>query len=181
MLGLDARIVGVDYSERAISFAKAFNPGIEFFVQDLTLLDLPYRFDQIILNEVIEHIPPEMLPEIIRRIAAHLKDEGMLVVSVPSANKPVSAKHYQHFTPESLEKTLRPYFSITSLECYGRSGKEKRLSLLKKIVMVSFPFRKKIAPVRKLVEYLPKYYEKNMAHAGPKDCKGLIAVCRKNK
>src|SRR5438132_3885481 len=29
------KVVGVDMSERAISFARAFNPEIEFFVQNL--------------------------------------------------------------------------------------------------------------------------------------------------
>jgi len=40
----------VDYSERAISFARAFNPKTEFFVQDLTALNMSYSFDQIVVN-----------------------------------------------------------------------------------------------------------------------------------
>jgi len=116
-----------------------------------------------------------------KRLSKHLKAGGILVVSVPSANKPVSPKHFQHFTKESLEKTLQPYFSISEIEGYGLIGRERRLVLLKKMAMVLYPFRKKAGAVNRLVDYLPKYYEKNIARAGIKDCTGYIAVCRKSK
>ena len=115
----------------------------------------------------------------LERLSPHLKDDGIMVLTVPSANKPVSAKHYQHFTPEGLSRTLEPYFEVVDVAGYGVVRNQKRLSMLKKIVAVVFPFRNRIKLVRRIVDYLPEYYEKEVASGRPEECAGLIAVCRK--
>lgn len=69
----NVKIVGIDFSEPAILFARAFNPNLDFFVQDLEHLHFPYQFDYVILTEVIEHLIPEKIPIILRNIARVLK------------------------------------------------------------------------------------------------------------
>ena len=50
----NVRVAGVDYSEKAIAFARAFNPELEFYVSDLLSLDLPAKFDTVVLLETLD-------------------------------------------------------------------------------------------------------------------------------
>lgn len=107
----DKQLLGVDVSERAIRFARAFNPDIEFVAQDVTVSALPRQFDVATLIEVMEHIPPAKLGEFMRAVAQCLRKNGRLVVTVPHQNKPLIKKHYQHFTAKNLLAALDPYFT----------------------------------------------------------------------
>lgn len=104
------RLLGVDISEQAIRFARAFNPGIEFMAQDVTVSALPHRFDVATLVEVLEHIPPAKLDDFVSAVARCLRKNGRLVATVPHRNKPLIKKHHQHFTAENLLAALNPHF-----------------------------------------------------------------------
>ena len=49
----DVDVTGIDYSERALAFAKAFSPEVEFSVQDLKDIKLEGQFDTIVLIETL--------------------------------------------------------------------------------------------------------------------------------
>ena len=103
------KLVGVDFSERAIGYAKAFNPNIEFLCGDITdpsLID--EKFHIVTIIETLEHISPTELPKFVKGLHNCLKDDGTLVLTVPSTNSPLRGKHFQHFSDESLEKILKP-------------------------------------------------------------------------
>lgn len=98
------RVVGADLSEKAIRFARAFNyeNGAEFYRGDLA--DIEEKFDIITLIETIEHIPDEQVERFISNIYDRLNGGGMLIVSVPTDNIPVAAKHYRHYNLDLLRK-----------------------------------------------------------------------------
>jgi SAM-dependent methyltransferase len=105
-------IHATDYSERALAFAKLFVPGVETAVADLA--KLPYAdqsFDRVFLIETLEHIIPDMIPAIVREFARILRPEGELIITVPSTLLPVSKKHYQHFSADSLAAAVSPEFT----------------------------------------------------------------------
>jgi SAM-dependent methyltransferase len=175
-----AKIVGLDYSKRAIEFAKIFNPKVEFFVKDLKELDLPYKFDYITFIETLEHINPHDIPLILTNLAHHLKDDGKLIITVPSKNIPVSKKHYQHFDPQSIANTLTPTFKVETIIGNSKLGPQRIIfNILQIIGIFIYPLRNKISLVRKLYSFLGNYYHKNIGRANPKKCTRLIVVCTK--
>ncbi len=105
--GTERRLMGVDYSERAIELAKALNPRLDYRVADITSEDVEeHKFDVVTLVEVIEHIPPDDLPRFVERAVSFLRPGGRLVLTVPHRNCPVSDKHFQHFDSQMLRNLL---------------------------------------------------------------------------
>jgi len=174
----NVEIVGVDFSEQAIRFAKAFNPGVEFFVQDIEQLNLPYQFDQIVLMEVLEHFMPSKIPLILRNISNLLKDDGKLLITTPSTNLAIESKHYQHFTKESLQATIEQYFNILEISGVMSKNHNHFFNLMRKIGYLAYPFRNNIAVARNFISYINKYSKKHFI-GNPDECYGLIAVCGK--
>ncbi len=176
--------MGVDFSENAVRFARAFNPGAEFFAQDLENLNLPYKFDYIVLIEALEHFVPNRLPIILENLFNALKEDGKLVLTVPSTNLPLTAGagHYQHFTGESLRETLKDYFRINRLIGHSKTGVRQRLfQTLSAVGVLLLPFRAKLRLVDSYYKFLKNYYVKNVETGKPEDCNRLIAVCEKKK
>lgn len=106
---------GVDLSERAILFAKAFNYGNGSTFESCDVSVLSKKYDVITLIETIEHIPEEVIPGFVKSIAGRLNKEGRVVVSVPSVNFPVIPKHYRHYNIELIQKQFEG-FTIESTE-----------------------------------------------------------------
>lgn len=100
------KLIGIDYSEKAILFARAFNyeNGSEFMCGDVC--DLNGSFDVITIIEVLEHIPDDQMKNITDSIYNLLSPNGRLIVSVPSVNDPLNSKHYRHYILDSLVQTL---------------------------------------------------------------------------
>ena len=101
---------GIDLSERAIAFARAFNPDIEFEPIDISAIKDKYA--AITLIEVLEHVPDSDLTRLVQNVAPCLEQEGFLLVTVPTTNLPLNRKHYRHYTLELLTDTLAPTFRI---------------------------------------------------------------------
>lgn len=177
----DIEIVGVDHSERAISFAKAFNPKIEFHVSDLSKLSFEEEFDIAILMEVLEHIPPDNIPIAISELWQALKTKGRLLVSVPTTNLPPSEKHYRHFTIESLENLFTPMFQITKIVGHLRTGKTwKRFLRLQKYAELAWPMRNKVPGINKFLKYIENYHRTNVETSSVEQAGRLLLLLRKN-
>lgn len=103
-------VVGIDYSERAIGFARLLTPEAEFHLADARCLheQHPWRgaFDAALCVEVLEHIDGQYHADVVSGIAACLKPGGTLVVAVPSEHMPTNRWHYQHFTRDECVKML---------------------------------------------------------------------------
>ena len=108
--GFDIR--GIDYSERAILLARAMTlgMGIPFEVVDATCsLDVAMagsRFDVIVFREVIEHLTEDEVSRALVGARDLLRDNGVLVVSVPTVRVRVPAKHLRHYTDVLLRDVL---------------------------------------------------------------------------
>ena len=89
------RRVGVDLSEKAISYAKAFHPDVDYRCVDIK--DLDENFDVITCIEVLEHIPEEQLYSFIKNLFRRCNPGGKLIISVPTKILPVNKKHYRHY------------------------------------------------------------------------------------
>lgn len=108
----DARITGIDYSERGIQLARALNPGLDFRCQDIVRCAPMETFDVVTLVEVFEHIPPGLTADFIAALRSLVNEDGHLIVTVPHQNVPVSRKHFQHFSAASLKAHFEPYFEL---------------------------------------------------------------------
>jgi len=104
------RLLGVDYSRRAIELAKVMSPNVEYECRNILDEDISEDFDVATLVEVLEHILPEELDSFLEATCRLLEEDAMLVATVPHVNKPVSDKHYQHFDRSKLEELLDPHF-----------------------------------------------------------------------
>jgi len=89
------RRVGVDLSDKAISYAKAFHPNVDYRCADIK--DLDENFDVVTCIEVLEHIPEEQLCSFVQNLFGRCNSGGKLIISVPTKILPVNKKHYRHY------------------------------------------------------------------------------------
>jgi SAM-dependent methyltransferase len=79
-------IIGVDVDPQLIEAARTDHPGPVWLVADLATFDLseagyPEQFDAAVLaGNVMTYVAPETEADVLRRVAAHVKPEGAIVV-----------------------------------------------------------------------------------------------------
>ena len=98
------RALGIDLDARAIRFARAFAPeveGLEFRCRDVAELESG-AFSTVTVVEVLEHVPDEALPAFTGHVDRVLAPGGTLILTAPSTNLPLVAKHHRHYTADSL-------------------------------------------------------------------------------
>jgi hypothetical protein len=81
--GVPAR--GIDLGEESVALCR--QKGLDAEVADLyTYLDAltPGALDGIFSSQVVEHLPPERLPEMIKLCAAKLRKGGVLALETPN-------------------------------------------------------------------------------------------------
>ena len=118
----DVEVLGVDNSERSVALANAMNTDIEYISRDILAEQVEITYDVVTAIEVLEHIEPADLERFLEAIEDALADGGLLVLTVPHANKPVSEKHYQHFDGEALTELLTPRFENLELIPFDRQS-----------------------------------------------------------
>lgn len=75
--------VGLDGSKAFVAMARA-SSGCEVLHQDFLAMRLPeHRFDGVFANASLFHVPSQVLPKVLREIAATLKPRGVLFCSNP--------------------------------------------------------------------------------------------------
>ncbi|PKM91833.1 hypothetical protein CVU82_01340 [Candidatus Falkowbacteria bacterium HGW-Falkowbacteria-1] len=111
MLGDKNKIYGVDYSERAIKFAKLFNEESKsktFSCQSISDLDFSGDYFDLIVNlAVFEHIRPDVCGDVLKELNRVIKGDGKLIMAVPTKNLPKPGKHYRHFCYDEIETLLK--------------------------------------------------------------------------
>lgn len=167
------RLLGVDFSARAVEYARLLNPGLRFAREDIADGVAPTEpFDVVTLIETLEHVPPAELGEFVAGLRRRVSEGGLLVVSVPSKNIKMSAKHYQHFDLGSLKAALAPHFGVEEHFYLNRISKWDRLL---SAVLTNRYF---ILNERRLLNALFRRYERSLLAARESDCKRICVVCR---
>lgn len=118
LLTKSARLVcgyDIDY----LDFAKWAFPRVKFLRHNITDKVLPYKYDYILLVDVIEHIEQDKLA--IENLKQSLKDHGTLILSTPNSASRYrkSENHIREYTPETLKNLLESVFSNVKLMSYG--------------------------------------------------------------
>lgn len=77
-------LYGIDISDTAVANLKKRLKG-HFFVQSIYKLTFKKKFfDVVMALEVLEHIPPSKILKVLSSIKKILKDNGVLIISVPT-------------------------------------------------------------------------------------------------
>ena len=94
------KVTGIDFSAPAIDLARLLVPDAEFAVGDLTRLEGEEVFDLITLYDVLEHVPPDELDDLLASIKRLLADGGRVIASTPH---PTSTSLLRERHPELLQ------------------------------------------------------------------------------
>ncbi len=163
--------LGVDYSERAIAFAKMFaDRRITFSCRRLD--EIEDNFDLVSLIEVYEHIPPSESASFIKTVGSKVKSGGYLIVSVPSTNIPVNEKHYRHFSKDVLINEVATSSGLEMHKLYFCHSKSRFSNLLRKILIN----RLWTLNESHLQKFLINLYSRKLKHAKETDCSHIVCV-----
>lgn len=169
-------LLGTDYSERAIQIARTMCPQGRYILGDLTSDNIFVKqYDVIVSIETLEHIPLEQIDDFMRGIAGYLSENGYFLLTTPSTNTPVQPKHYQHFSQDSLEKTLAPYFEIQELRYLNRNS--VIVNLTRRLISNRVFILREPNIMRLVYQTYLKYFLIADAENGIR----LFAVCRKQR
>ncbi len=170
------RLVGVDYSERAISFARAFCPDVDYRSLDLLSFQFEESFDVASMIEVYEHIPYDICNKFLSAVTNLLNENGILILTVPHENTPVPKKHYRHFNSKSLAAELEQHFEKVLIIPFDR--RPLFLRLLDKICN-----RQDFLVGRQWLNNLRwRYYiDYCLTNVKEDECKRIAAVCTKKR
>lgn len=117
-LGKDvAERVGVDFSEKAVGFARAFHSDVRFYIGDAA--DLEQTFEVVVAIEVLEHIPDNGVESFLNGLFTRARPGGHVVISVPSVVLPLNKKHFRHYSADLLSsqvKSAQPDAELVSME-----------------------------------------------------------------
>lgn len=163
----ERRVVGVDYSERSLQFARAFSPSLEFATRT------EEKFDAFVLIEVLEHIDPQQMNDFLELLSKNLEPGGFGIITTPSDNIPTNPKHYQHFNAQSFEKTLASHFTIERFEYLLAKGPGVR------IIQSLLANRLFLLRYKPLVQFLYRWYKRSYLRATPQSGAQVFAVVRR--
>lgn len=126
-LPAEIRVVGVDFSERAIGFARLIAPEIDFQVQRGEALPFTDRsFDLVSAIEVIEHVEDGAEEAFLAELRRVLRPRGLLILTTPSWNLQLTRHHFRHYSVERLTELVEEAgFELLEMRgqstpCYGR-------------------------------------------------------------
>jgi len=114
-----SEVFGIDISQNALGFARKLVPSANFMVFQGEQIEFSDKyFDVIFSLDVIEHISDNDRDRILTELIRILKPGGKLVLTVPSINKNLDAKHFRHFIPGELIDKLKDKFSNFEIQGY---------------------------------------------------------------
>lgn len=133
-LNAERTTVGIDFSERAIGFARLISPSIDFRVHRGEDIPFPNQtFDLVSAIEVIEHVEDGKEEAFLGECRRVLKRAGLLILTTPSWNLRLTNHHFRHYSIERLTNLLvEAGFEIVdvrgqSAPCYGIMRKIRRI------------------------------------------------------
>ena len=85
---LGAKVIGIDLSPKLIEFAKAnsIHENADYRVGDITNIDIGKKaFDVICLCDIMEHIPREKIPDLLKNIKRYSNNNTIIYLNIPDA------------------------------------------------------------------------------------------------
>ena len=124
----DARLTGIDYSQQAIRLASALNAGGSILFEARDLVDDPFEGDNdvAVLMEVYEHIEPDKADKFLRGVRDTLRSGGVLHLTVPHQNVPLSPHHFRHFDSDMLRREVSQYFDVEVVKPFERMSTRRK-------------------------------------------------------
>ncbi|MDG2307459.1 MAG: methyltransferase domain-containing protein [Candidatus Binatia bacterium] len=123
-----ASVVGVDYNEVALGFARERNAGVKNLeFRTIDLLELaksnPGEFDVVTNFQVLEHLDDPR--PFLKATAACLRPGGTLILTTPNRLASVSENpyHVHEYVGDELGETLQPFFDTVDVK--GIVGTER--------------------------------------------------------
>ena len=159
---------GIDLSERAIGFAKAFSNGYEF--ESIDLFKINTQFDVVCLIEVLEHIPDDMLQSFVTEAFSKVEIGGYIIIAVPTTVDKVHKKHYRHYD----ESLLRGQCDQDNFELVEEVRLYKKSSILERLI--KFSQRRSSKTLKRVVW---NWHKKNTYFADMNTGKHLIAIYKR--
>ena len=135
---LGAKVIGIDISPKLIEFARenSSHENIKYLVGDVTDFNLGKKvFEVICLIDMMEHIPKEKIPDLIKNINRYSHDNTIVYLNIPDARLQFWMKKNH---PEKLQIVDEAYFMANILFMFSSIGFE----VIKiKIYGVDFPLQ----------------------------------------
>ncbi len=176
-------VEGLDISERALEWARAFNPEVAFHNKRIEDLNLRGVFDGAVSLEVLEHIPDDDMPAFIKGIRSVVTDDAVVIFTVPSVRKPLEEKHFRHYTEITLRETLGPFFGEVAITGHSRvtvvHGKIFSVMNILSLICYSDRFCWKYPRAVGIISRAKeRYWRRHLQEGPPEACRRLIAICR---
>jgi ubiquinone/menaquinone biosynthesis C-methylase UbiE len=96
---------GIDFSERAIAFARLIKPQINYQVSPGEDIPFPDEyFDLVSAIEVIEHVQDSSEHKFLSEMKRVTQQNGLVIVTIPSCNLKVPEHHFRHYSIERFSK-----------------------------------------------------------------------------
>ncbi len=193
------KIIGVDYSQEAIDYAKKHYSCPNLKLRTMNLLALDFNedtFDLVTCFEVIEHIREDHT--LLKKISHILKPNGVLVMSTPNQltdrlhMKSMNTKTLSHInlmSPKKFRTRLSRFFPIVKL--YGQRRKARTspyafYSFLKRFDVLNLrlrlSYKKRESALRRLgveIKEVPSLEDFEISKGMIRQCQTIVAVCRK--
>ena len=121
---LGAKVVGVDLSPKLIEFARANSnhKNIKYFVGDITDYNFNKRkFDVICLTDVMEHIPREKIPDLMKNVKKYIYINTIIYVNTPDSRLQCWLREN---CPGKLQIVDEPYSTVEILRWFSSIGFE---------------------------------------------------------
>lgn len=182
-------ITCVEASDEAIQIARQnLGDGIQYIHALFEEVQLPRKYDNIVLTHVLEHIDDPVL--VLKRINDEwLSENGRLFLVCPNANAPsrqIAVKmglitHNAAITPAEKEHGHRITYSLDTLE---RDAKQAGLNVVYRTgiffkALANFQWDRLLATDIISKEYLDGCYD--LGHLYPDLCSSIFLMCEKGK
>lgn len=169
------RILGIDYSQRAINMAKALNPHLKYECVDICSdSNAKSVYDVITLIEVLEHIEVDRVSDFISACADRLETNGKLIITVPHKNKHLQEKHFQHFDSNKIQEVLSSNFIIDRTIYFDKLSR-----VWNRLMSLLFGNSLYILNNRFLLKALYGFYQKFFFLCEEKNCGRVCVIAHK--
>lgn len=112
---------GIDFSARAIAFAKLISPDIDFQVSPGEDIPFPEKmFGLVSAIEVIEHVPDVSELKFLLELKRVTRDDGLIILTTPSWNLRLAEHHFRHYSIKQF-RSLAHKAGLQILEIRGQS------------------------------------------------------------